>query len=64
MTSDAYVVVKRRITVLGTNNTNRLSKKLIFGNNAPFRSCLSKMNYIFIDNSENFGIVIPMYNFF
>ena len=39
-------------------------KKLIFRNNAPFRfrSCISKINNIFIENSEDLDIVIPIYN--
>ena len=36
---------------------------LVFKNNAPFKSCISKVNNTFIDNSENLYIVIPMYNF-
>ena len=32
-------------------------------NNAPFGPCLSKINGTFIDNAEDFDIVIPMYNF-
>ena len=35
--SDAYVVVKARITVEGDNNANKRNKKLTFKNNAPFR---------------------------
>ena len=60
--SDAYIVVKGRISVAGNNLANRVNKKLTFGNNAPFRSCISKINNIFIDNAENIDIVIPMYN--
>ena len=29
---------------------------------APFRSCISKNNNIFIDNLKEFDIVMPMYN--
>ena len=34
--SDAYILVKRRITVEGTNNANKKNKCLTFKNNAPF----------------------------
>ena len=34
--SDAYIVVKGRISVRSTNATNRINKKLIFKNNGPF----------------------------
>ena len=54
--------MKGRISVTGTNNGNRRNKKLMFKNNAPFRSCISKINNTFIDNAEDFDIVMPMYN--
>ena len=56
--SDAYNVVTGEISVKGTNNTNRKNKKLIFKNIAPFRSCISKINYKFIDNVEDLDIVM------
>ena len=51
---DSNFVVKRRISVTGTNNANRRNKKLTFKNNAPFRSCITKINKTFIDNKEDF----------
>ena len=60
--SDAYIVVKGRISVRGTNDANKRNKKLTFKNNAPFRSCISKINNTFIDNAEDLDIVMPMYN--
>ena len=60
--NDAYIVVKGRIIVRGTNDANKINKKLIFKNNAPFRSCISKINNTFIDNAEDLDIVMPMYN--
>ena len=42
--SNAYVVVKGRISVRGTNDANNRNKKLTFKNNAPIRSCISKIN--------------------
>ena len=48
--SDAYIVVKKRITVKGGNDTKTRNKKLIFKDNAPFRTCISKINSTFIDN--------------
>ena len=49
--SDAYIVVKKRITVKGGNDTKTRNKKLIFKDNAPFRTCISKINSTFIDNA-------------
>ena len=60
--SDAYIVVKRGISVTGTNNANRRNKNLTFKNNAPFKSCITKINNTFIDNAENLDVVMPMYN--
>ena len=60
--SDVYIVVKGRISVTGTDTTNRRNKKLTFKNNAPFRSRISKVNNTFLDNAEDLDIVTPMYN--
>ena len=60
--SDAYIVVKGKISVRGTNNANIKNKKLTIKNNAPFRSYISKINNAFIDNAEDLDIVMPMYN--
>ena len=33
-----------------------------YKSNAPFRSCISKINNRIINNAEDLNIVIPMYN--
>ena len=48
--SDAYIVVKGRISVRGTNTANRINKKLIFKNKPQVRSCIKRTNNKFIDN--------------
>ena len=40
----------------------KINKKIAFTNNAPFISCISKINNTLIDNAEDLDIVIPMYN--
>ena len=60
--SEAYIVVKGTITVEGDNNAKKRNIKLTFKDNAPFRSCLSKINNTFISNAEDLGIVMPIYN--
>ena len=35
---------------------------MVFKNNAPFISCISKINGIKIDNAEDLDVVMPMYN--
>ena len=60
--SDPYIVVNEEITVTNPNN-DAYDKKLAFKNNAPFTSCISKVNNFLIDNAEDLDIVMPMYNF-
>ena len=60
--SDAYIAVKGTVTVKRNNAAKTRNKKLIFKSNAPFRSCISKINNTFIDNAEDLGIAMPMYN--
>ena len=42
--SDAYIVLKETITEEGDNDDKKRNEKLTFKNNAPFRSCISKIN--------------------
>ena len=58
---DVYIVLKRTITVTDPNN-NAYGKKLALKNNAPFISCISKINNTLIDNADNLDIVTLMYN--
>ena len=64
--SDAYIHVKRTVTVNNTaaadadaNNTN---KKVIFKNCDPFTNCISEINNTDLDNAKDIDIVMPMYN--
>ena len=60
--NDAYIVVKGAVTIKITNNESKINKKLVFKNNASFKSCISKINNRFIENAEDLDIVVPMYN--
>ena len=63
--TDAYIVLKRDITVTKAANRDFIdvrNKFLAFKNNAPFTNCISKINNVLIDNAEDLDIVIPMYN--
>ena len=64
--SDVYIVVKGGIDLLaaGANENDKAEKNVTFKNNAPFRSCISKINSTFIDNVCIVDIdkVMPMYN--
>ena len=50
--SAAHIVIKGKITVTNPNN-DACDKKLFFKNNAPFTSCILKINNTLIDNAED-----------
>ena len=54
--TDAYIVVKGIITVEGADNRDRKNRVVVLKNNAPFISCISKIN------AEDLDVVMPMYN--
>ena len=60
--SDAYVRVKGKITVTNPNNNDNFDRRLTLKNNAPFISCISKINGELVENAEDLDIVMPMYN--
>ena len=57
----AYIVVTGKITVTNLNN-NAHDKKLALKNNAPFFSCISKINGKLIDYAEDLDVVMPLHN--
>ena len=59
--SDPYIAIKGKIIVTTPDN-DAYDKKLAFKNNAPFVSCISKINNTLIDNAEDLDITMPMYN--
>ena len=64
--NDAYIFVKRTITVQNTAvadaDANNSNKKVIFKNCASFINCISEVNNIQVDNAKDINIVMPMYN--
>ena len=48
--SDVYILVKEKIN-LKTVANNNIPKKNVLKNKAPFRSCITKINFILIDNA-------------
>ena len=64
--ADAYILVKGTITVTanaGANNIrDKKDRKLILKNNAPFVSCISRINNELIEDADDLDIVMPMYN--
>ena len=59
--SGAYIVLEGTITIADPND-DAYDKKLAFKNNAPFISCISKINNTFNDNAEDLNIVMSMQN--
>ena len=60
--SNACVWVKGKITVTNENDNANFNKKLTLKSNAPFISCISKINGELVENAEDLDIVIPMCN--
>ena len=59
--NEAYIVVTGKITVTNPNNSG-YDKKLALKNNAPFLSCVLKINNTLVENAEDLDPVMPMYN--
>ena len=63
--SDAHIAVKGTTDLLpaaAANESDKTEKNVAFKNNAPFRSCISKINSILIDTAGDLDIIMPMYN--
>ena len=66
--SDAYKLVKERITITGAGDnvagrqTDERNKGKVFKNCAPFTNCISEINNTEIDNAKDPNIIMPMYN--
>ena len=48
--------------VLIERDRDEMNRQVILKNNAPFISCISKINDALIENAEDLDIVMPMYN--
>ena len=66
---DAYILVKGKITVTGpgaNNGANNIRDKrnrpLILKNNAPFVSCITRINGELIEDPDDLDIVMSTYN--
>ena len=67
--SDTYILVKDTITVTApgvNNNANNIRDKrnrpLILKNNAPFVSCITRINGELIEHADDLDIVMPIHN--
>ena len=60
--ADAYILVNGTIWVNGLNPRDRQNRPLILKNNAPFVSCITRINGELIEDADDLDIVLPMYN--
>ena len=55
--SDAFILVTGNITVAANNDTD-----VAFKNCAPFSTCTTKINDVFVDEAIHIYVAMPMYN--
>ena len=66
--ADAYILVKRTITVTGAGDNDaakrldQRNKGVIFKKWSPFTKCISRINNTDIDNIQDINIAMPIYN--
>ena len=66
--SDAYILVKGTITIVGAGATDadgatdRTNEQAIYINCEPFTDCISEINNTQVDNVKYLDVVTPIYN--
>ena len=60
--SDVYILVNGAVTVTVNHPRDRQNRPLILKNNAPFISCITRINGELIEDADDLDIVMPMYN--
>ena len=60
--ADAYILVNGTILVNGLNPRDRQNRPLILKNNAPFISCITRINNELIEDADDLDIVMPMHS--
>ena len=66
--SDAYILVKGKITITGAGpdaaarQADERDNGVAFKNCVPFTNCISEINNTQIDNAKDIDIVMSMYN--
>ena len=63
--ADAYILVSGTIAVAGNHSRNRQNKPVILKNNAPFVSCITRINGELLEYSKNYRKTIgSLYNYY
>ena len=66
--SDAYILVKGKLTVVGAGEipaaiqVDGNNKQAIFENCTTFTDCITEMNNTHVDNAKDLDVVMPIYN--
>ena len=62
--SDKCIIAKGTTDILSAvaNENDKAQRDVVFKSNAPFRSCISQINNILIDNGEDLDAVMPIHN--
>ena len=61
--SDAYIVVEGVVTVSAEERDgDEMNRDFALKNNAPFISCMSKINGVLTENAEDLDVLMTMYN--
>ena len=66
--SDAYILVKGRISITGAGDNaaarqaDERNKGVIFKNCTPCTNCISEINNTQVDNAKDLDVVMPTYN--
>ena len=60
--SDAYVLINGTILVAGNHPRDRQDKPVILKNNAPFISCITRINGELNEDADDLDVVMSMYN--
>ena len=60
--ADAYALIEGKIRVLGNHPRDRQNRPVILKNNAPFISCITRINDELIEDADDLDVVMPMYN--
>ena len=59
--SDAYIIVEGTINVEAYTKRDRKNRDFVLKSNAPFISCISKINNVLLKNAKDLDVVMPMY---
>ena len=61
--NDAYIVVEGVVTVSAEERDgDEMNREFALKNNAPFISCISKINGVLTENAEDLDVLMTMYN--